>query len=139
MNTIVVGYDGSEHSDRALERALEIGKSMGAGLRVVSAVKIGQAAHARSGGVGTVEPGAAEELAASLEKARKIAGDSGVDVQLVEGHGDPADIIVDQAKENDASLIVVGTHGKHLVERVVQGSVSSKVVQQAHCDVLVVR
>ena len=68
MDTIVVGYDGSEYSDRALDRAVEIGKSMGAGLRVVSAVKVGQAAHARSGGVGPVDPGDAEDLAEALEK-----------------------------------------------------------------------
>jgi nucleotide-binding universal stress UspA family protein len=139
MNTIVVGYDGSEQSDRALARAVDIGKAMGAGLRVVSAVKVGQAAHARSGGVGTVDPGDAEELAANLEKARGLTADAGIAVQMVEGHGDPADVVVQEAKDHDAGLIVVGTHGKHFAQRVLQGSVSTKIVQHAECDVLVVR
>ena len=139
MDTIVVGYDGSEYSDRALDRAVEIAKAMGAGLRVVSAVKVGQAAHARSGGVGPVDPGDAEDLAEALEKGRGRLADAGVQAQMVEGHGDAADVIVSDAKDHDARLIVVGTHGKHFARRVVQGSVSTKVAQQAHCDVLIVR
>ncbi len=139
MNTIVVGYDGSEHSDRALERAVEIGKSMGAAIRVVSSAKLEGYGHPRSGGAGPVDPGELEEVRETLDKARGVVADSGIEVHFVEGHGDPADVLVSEAKEHGASLLVVGTHGKHLARRVVQGSVSSKVVQHAPCDVLVVR
>ncbi len=139
MDTIVVGYDGSEHSDRALERAVEIAKSMGASLRVVGAAKVGGGAHPRGAGVSPVDPGDAEELAANLEKARGKLADAGVPTQLVEGHGDPAHVIITDAKDNDAGLIVVGTHGKGFTQRLVAGSVSTKVVHQAECDVLVVR
>ena len=138
MDTIVVGYDGSEHSDRALERAVEIGKSLGASLRVVSAAKVIAGAHPR-GGVSPVEPGDEEELEQNIEKARGKLADAGVEVHLVEGHGDPADVIIEQAKEHDAGLIVVGTHGRGFVQRFVAGSVSTKLVQEAPCDVLVVR
>jgi len=137
MDLIVVGYDGSEHSDRALERAVEIGTSLGASLRVVSAAKVIAGAHPRGGS--PVEPGAEEDLAASIEKARGKLADAAIEAQLVEARGDPADVIVDQAKEHNAGLIVVGTHGRGRMGRMVAGSVSTKVVQNAACDVLVVR
>jgi len=57
----------------------------------------------------------------------------------VERHGGAAKLLVEQAKESRADLIVVGSHGKNLAERLVLGSVSRKVVQDASCDVLVVR
>ncbi len=138
MDTIVVGYDGSEHADRALDRAVEIGTSMGASLRVVCATKIVAGAHPR-GGVSPVDPGDAEVLDENLEKARGKLADAGVAVQMVEGHGDPADIIIADAKEHGAGLIVVGTHGKGFTKRLVAGSVSTKVAQHAECDVLIVR
>lgn len=138
MDTIDVGYDGSEHADRALDRAVEIATSMKASLRVVCAAKIVGGAHPR-GGVSPVDPGDAEVLAESLEKARGRLADAGVPVQMVEGHGDPADIIIEDAKENGAGLIVVGTHGKGFTKRLVAGSVSTKVAQHAECDVLIVR
>ena len=61
MDTIVVGYDGSEQSDRALARAVEIGKAMGAGLRVVRILEAATQSLAQRGRV------------IELEKVRLIA------------------------------------------------------------------
>jgi nucleotide-binding universal stress UspA family protein len=59
--------------------------------------------------------------------------------RYIEGHGSPADVIVDEAEDNGADLIVVGTRGLHAGRRLLLGSVSTKVVHHAPCDVLVVR
>ena len=58
---------------------------------------------------------------------------------FVEGHGNPADVIVQEAEESGADLIVVGTRGLGATRRAFMGSVSTNVVHHAPCDVLVVR
>ena len=136
MRTIVVGYDGSEHSDRALERAIELADE-GAELIVVSAAGL-----TRAGGMAgavEVDPGEAEQARESLDKAQGKMQVKGINARTIEAHGDPADMIVQQAKEAGAELIAVGTRGLNAAQRALLGSVSTKVVHHAECDVLVVR
>ena len=136
MRTIVVGYDGSEHSDRALERAIELAHE-GAELIVVSAAGL-----TRAGGMAgavEVDPGEAEQARESLDKAQGKMQEKGINARTIEAHGDPADMIVQQAKEAGAELIAVGTRGLNAAQRALLGSVSTKVVHHAECDVLVVR
>jgi universal stress protein A len=52
---------------------------------------------------------------------------------------DPADAIVAYARENAIDLIVMGTHGRHGLERVLIGSVAERVVRTAPCPVLTVK
>jgi len=138
MEAIVVGYDGSEHADRALGRAIDIAKAMGAPLRVVSSVNVIAGAHAR-GGVSALDPADVEQIETAMEKARKAIADSGLDGEIIEGRGDPADVLVQEAEATGAGLIVVGTRGTGAAKRWLIGSVSTKVVHHAPCDVLVVR
>ena len=50
-----------------------------------------------------------------------------------------AEVIIEAAKQANADLIVVGTHGHGAAKRLVLGSVSTKLAHEAPCDVLVVR
>jgi nucleotide-binding universal stress UspA family protein len=139
MEKIVVGYDGSEHSDRALDRAAEL-VSGGGELIVVSAVSLEplQAGRARSG-ASAVDPIEVESARQALDKAQARVDGKGLNVRTVEAHGEPADALVRVAKDEGASLIVVGTRGHNVAQRALLGSVSSDVVHHAECDVLVVR
>jgi nucleotide-binding universal stress UspA family protein len=137
VKTIVVGYDGSEHGDRALDRAIALAGE-GAELVVVSAAEPAM----RSGGFGgtvDVDPADAEKARGSLDKAQARLKEKGIRTRMVEAHGDAADMLVEQAKEAGADLIVVGTRGLNVAQRALLGSVSTKVVHHAECDVLVVR
>ncbi len=140
MRKIVVGFDGSEHGRGALERAAAIA-SEGADLYVVSAAKISPSLmRDPAGGAAAIDPVEEEARAAALEEARTILADKGVtSVHLVEGRGNPADILVQHAADVGADLIVVGSRGHGLVGRLLLGSVSTNVVHHAECDVLVVR
>ncbi len=133
MKTIVVGYDGSESAQRALERAAALADGE-AKITVVGAV------HTIASKVGvTYDPVEEEDQARHLEEAQARLSELGVDARTLEGKGDPARVIVTQAEDEGADLIVVGSEGKNLVERILSGgSVSSGVVHRAKTDVLVV-
>ena len=135
MKAIVVGYDGSEHSERALERAITMARD-GTEIVVVSAAE----PLMRSGGfAGTrdVDPVDAQAASDNLDKAQMRLREAGVPSRAVEAHVKPADALVEQAKEHGAELIVVGKRGLNALERSLLGSVSTKVVHDAACDVLV--
>jgi nucleotide-binding universal stress UspA family protein len=133
MHTIVIGYDGSESAGRALERTAELVDN-GAEVVLVSAI------HPLVGKGGMpFDPLEKEDHDRHLRTAEARLAELGVKVRTVEGVGDPARLIADQAKEVDADLIVVGNEHKNLLERLIMGSVGSGVAHRAECDVLVVR
>jgi nucleotide-binding universal stress UspA family protein len=141
MKKIVVAYDSSDHADRALDRAVELATG-GTELVAVSAARLSTLAREAGpvgGGTSAVDPIEAEAAREGLDKARARLADKSVSVRTVEAHGDPADAVVRVAEDEGADLIVVGTRGLNLAQRALLGSVSTKIVHHAHCDVLVVR
>lgn len=135
MQKIVVGYDGSEESKRALDRAALLGRS-GATVTVVTGVAVGIHGPRSMGALNETELAEHRQL---VDAARDHLKAIGVDAHAVEGEGDPADVIIEAAKEVGADLVIVGTRGLNAAQRLVLGSVSTKVVHHAPCDVLVVR
>lgn len=132
MRTIVVGYDGSEPADRALERASELIDDGGT-LVLVSAIHM----LAGKGGMG-FDPIEKEDFDRQLDAAKGRLAEKKIAATTVEGMGDPARVITEQATEVGADLIVVGNGHKNLLERLLFGSVSDGVSHRTHCDVLVV-
>jgi nucleotide-binding universal stress UspA family protein len=136
MKTIVVGYDETEPSKRALDRAAELAQAFGAKLIVTSVAPVLVSAGRGMGPIDPVDP--PSEHLAELEHARARLADKGVDAELVPAVGDPADTIVELADERHADMIVVGTREPNVLERLLGQSVSQSVSRQAHCDVLIV-
>lgn len=135
MKTIVVGYDGTEASERALSRAGDLAAAFGSSV-VVTSVSGRMTATAHGGGVDPTSP--PEEAETLLENAVRALADRGTQVESVLGMGDAAEAIVELAAERDADLIVVGTREPGFFERLVGTSVSESVQRHAHCDVLIV-
>jgi nucleotide-binding universal stress UspA family protein len=131
---IVVGYDGSDAAKRALDRALTLAGDDGK-ITVVAAAE----SHARAGITqgAHLDPSEIERRRKDLEEAKALLAERGVDGETLEAQGDPGDMIVNSSK--DADLVVVGSRGLNPLQRLLLGSVSSKVVHRAECDVLVVR
>ena len=131
---IVVGYDGSEAAKRALERATTIA---GENKRIV----VVAAAESRAGAGITegahLDPSEVEGRRRDLEDAKAYLSGRGIEAKTIEAQGDPGDVVVELAK--DADLAIVGSRGLNPLQRLLMGSVSSKVVHRAECDVLVVR
>ncbi|NTV05206.1 MAG: universal stress protein [Chlorobiaceae bacterium] len=63
----------------------------------------------------------------------------GLKVEILVEIGIPADVILDQAAKRDVNLIIMGSHGKKGVTRLVLGSVAETVLRKADCPVLIVK
>jgi nucleotide-binding universal stress UspA family protein len=137
MKTIVVGYDGTEASERALERAGSIAKAFGSSVIVTSVSSVMTGASHGGGSLDPTDPPEAHE--ALLATARDaLTGHGATQVDTVLGMGDPAEAIVQLADERGADLIVVGTREPGFFERLLGHSVSAAVQKNARCDVLIV-
>ena len=143
--SIVVGTDGSDTAQKAVERAVSLAASLGARIEVVSAYEpvSGQRLRderqeAPSDVQWMINP--REEVDGTLEGVAESARAAGVaDVRTHARQGDPADAILDVAEETHADLIVVGNKGMTGAKRFLLGSVPNKVSHHAPCSVLIVR
>ena len=136
METIVLGYDDTPASQRALERAAELAKAFRSKLIVTSVAPLMMGA-VRSGGP-TDPVDSPEKHQQDLSRAREHLEGLGIRVRLQRAVGDPADAIVEIAKQNGADLIVVGTREPNMMMRLLGQSASGGVVRKAPCDVMVV-
>jgi nucleotide-binding universal stress UspA family protein len=136
MNTIVIGYDDTEASQRALARAIELAKAFGAKLLVTSVAPILEGAGRSAGPLDPTDM--PERHRAELEQAQTQATDAGLASQLVLAVGHPAEAIVEVAREHSADLIVVGTRELGFVQRMLGQSTSEAVAHRARCDVMIV-
>jgi nucleotide-binding universal stress UspA family protein len=138
---ILVGYDGSSNAKRALDRAVSISQSLSAPLRIIVAVNTmlpvygtaapyypaDYAAEATKEGKKSLD----EAMARAKQVSQKVTG------AVVDGH--PAQMLLESAEREGCDLIVLGRRGISGVERFLLGGVSSSVVNNSKCDVLVVK
>jgi nucleotide-binding universal stress UspA family protein len=133
MNTIVVGYDETEVSHRALERAAKFAQTFGATL-VVAPVEF----YAMRSRGPVARDDTPQEHREQLKEARSYLQEQGIEAEYVPAVGEPADTIVELAAERGADMIVVGTREPGFVQRLLGQSVSQAVARESHCDVLIV-
>ena len=136
MKTIVLGYDDSESSMRALQRVIELAKPLDARVVAISAAPVlFPAAH----GIGPIDPTSTpEQHREELGHVKAVLDKLGISSAYQVGLGDPADVILEAAEECEADMIVVGTSEPRLLSRILGLSVSENVQRRAHCDVLIV-
>jgi nucleotide-binding universal stress UspA family protein len=144
FGSIVVGTDGSDTAAKAVERATELAKALGASIELVSAFEPVAAARLREDAREVppdlewmVNPRA--DVEATLREASAAVEAVGVPVRTYAREGDPADAILDVAEERGAELIVVGNKGMTGAKRFLLGSVPNKVSHHAPCSVLIIR
>ncbi|NJB68198.1 nucleotide-binding universal stress UspA family protein [Desulfobaculum xiamenense] len=141
IRRILCAIDFSEHSPIVADYALALAKSTGAELTVLYAAPSFDQylsfdvplTHIEDL-VGGIMKGAAERMRAFV--AERFPGMK-VTPRVTAGY--PAQEILGEARNMSADLIVIGTHGRQGVDRIIFGSVAEKVVRSSFCPVLTVR
>jgi len=144
---ILVAIDDSATSQKALNEAINLAKSNGAALAVCHALDESVLASAVSGLVAvddleSLRTAVRAQGQALLDRAAEAAHAQGLtaEVRLAESkHEGVADLIVGSAEVWQADLIVVGSHGRRGVERLLVGSVAEKLVRKATTSLIIVR
>lgn len=141
---IIVPVDGSSTANLGLKEAIDIAKLQGSTLRLVHVVNEFIIDYSYT--AGTYSPNLIESLRELgqkvLDEAEAVARKAGVAttrVMLETIGGRAAGLIVQQAKEWGANLIVMGTHGRRGFARLAMGSDAEEVVRTAGIPVLLVR
>jgi len=137
IGSVIVPLDGSRTAEGALARATGIARSTGARLILLRAVQ----AHSFPGAdpipaqVSAVRE--AEEYLASV--AERLGALGVTEIKRSVWYGPPAAAIVEAARFNHADMIVMTTHGRTGVGRLVMGSVTESVLRGTAVPILVVR
>lgn len=154
ISKILVAIDGSEHSMKAAELALEMAKKESirsqegsSELTALTVLDVSKPRKLLSSFIAAPTYGLREleeeRNAANrwMDVVRKKAEDGKIPFrsEIIEGLVSAEATIVDYAESHQIDLIVVGTRGRTGFSKVLLGSVASRVVEYAHCSVIVVK
>lgn len=138
FKTIIVAYDGSIYSEKALKTALNIANVYNATVHLVSIIHIPDFVETKDELDGIVEDG--NRYYKKLhEKAEKIAESFQVKIEKAVISGNPANSIISYSENLAADLIVIGEKGKSGIKRHVLGSVATNLSRYSNCSILIVR
>ncbi|HUF46920.1 MAG TPA: universal stress protein [Vicinamibacterales bacterium] len=144
LKHILVATDFSEPSGVALDYGRELSRAFGATLHVVHAVDLLAARLPMTQGHGYD----VDHLQKEVEEAgREALGRLVTDEDRAKLHARPVvvsglsawDAILDYARDHVVDLIVIGTHGRSALSRLMMGSVAERIVRTSPCPVLTVR
>ena len=141
---ILVPVDGSETAMRGLDEAIKLAKDQTAKIRLIHVVNELMVVASYEGTVysGELIQALRESGQKVLESAKQKVAKAGIQVEseLLEAHGGHAGhTIVKDAEQCQADVIVLGTHGRRGLSRLVMGSDAEQVVRQTNIPVLLVR
>ncbi len=136
MKTLLIASDGSEFSKNAIREAINLAKICSSNLIAVSVVKTNLEFD-------SVLPQfvekAEQEAIKHLESVKAQATKEGIDcMTVVSLSEEPYQDIVHYASKNNVDMIIMGTHGKTEMKRLMMGSVTARVIGHSTCNVLVV-
>lgn len=142
ISTILVAIDGSDRSVKAAGYAIELAKNNNAKVTFVhvvdkSAILVSLPSETRS----KVEVLGKYDTHKIFAEVRNMAKQKGLNIntKVIESPASAADAIVGYAKRRRFDLVVVGTRGRSKMNKILLGSIASKVVEYSPCSVLVVR
>jgi nucleotide-binding universal stress UspA family protein len=144
MRRILVGYDGSDGGQRALERAVLEARAVGGRVTVLSVVNLPLDPDGPRN-FGTLDDISEHEgkalspppdVVEHLKDARRRLAKAGLDVDLEWAAGEPGSVIVETARRIKANVIVLGEHHHGFLGRLFGADVDGEVQREAGCDVI---
>jgi nucleotide-binding universal stress UspA family protein len=137
---ILVRTDGSDATREAVQQAVDLAAEHGATIHALYVVNSASfAGLPMDSSWENVSAMLSEEGSTALDGVTAIAEGQGVDVVRELSDGNPAREIVRYAEDEDCDLVVMGTHGRGGIDRLLLGSVAEKVVRSSTVPVLTVR
>lgn len=127
VKKILLAVDGSRYSDLATSVTAMLAKNLNAQVLIISVVHTEHKENRR------------EEAETIIKRVGDFLQEEGLSVASQTVTGRYAEAIVDTGQQNDCNLIVMGSHGRTGLERILVGSVSERVIALAQCAVLVVK
>ncbi len=136
---VLIPTDGSDIAEMAVKHGIGLAKALG--IKVYGLYVIDTSAF-----IGVPTEAVWENMKNLLEDEgkralgmiEKMAGESGVEHEIILSEGPPYKNIIQTAEEKEIDLIVMGTAGRRGLDRFLLGSVAEKVVRTAPCPVMVV-
>jgi nucleotide-binding universal stress UspA family protein len=123
---ILLPTDGSQRSEKAIAAGIELAKQLGA---KVTALFVSEATY-----IDQIDAGPKPHAEEALAYATRLAGEAGITCNCMSMVGDaPAKSIVEYASGNQCDVIVMGTHGRSRVGKLLLGSVAASVL--AECEI----
>jgi nucleotide-binding universal stress UspA family protein len=141
MKSLLVAIDFSEVTDRVVEQAARLAQAFSSRVRLVHIAEPDPDFVGYEAGPESVRGQVASELRDEHRKVQELADGlrgHGIDVMALSIQGATVEKILEEAHRADADLIVMGSHGRGGLSRVVMGSVSEGVLRKAACPVLIV-
>ena len=137
FSNIMIAIDGSEHSIKAIEYALNIAKNYGATLHAVTVTYIPESYHVKQEDVLERPRGLSETMDDAkrwFESFNENAKESNVQLrtELINSHRPVDYVLLEYAEKENIDLIVVGTRGRLGFKKLLLGSIASGVVTYAH-------
>ena len=135
---ILVGYDGSEQSEKAIDAAITMARCLDSYVLAMAVAR-------------PPEPPTSVELEAALDDAREHFEArpeegcrtrhkyQGVTLEADFAVGHPGEQLIHRAEQDHFDLIIVGRRGTSLFQKMILGSASERVLRYAHCPVMVVK
>jgi nucleotide-binding universal stress UspA family protein len=137
---ILVPTDGSEATERAVREAVDLAAAHDATIHALYVLNTASfASIPTESSVDGVSEMLEREGDVALDAVEAIAQEHGVPVERVQLDGSPAREIIRYADRSDVDLIVMGTHGRGGIDRLLLGSVAERVVRSSTVPVLTVR
>lgn len=132
---LLLASDGAGSSDNATEKALSLAADYGSQLTALAVVYTNDEflalAHEMINGL-------IEKALARLDELVQRGAKLGVTITPLVREGEPHEVIIQQAGEDKADLVIMGSHGRKGLSRLLMGSVTERTIGYAECPVLVV-
>lgn len=136
--SILLSFDGSEFSKKALARACELSKFDGSKITAIYVIPRYEE-EIEFFATSYMKDNLHHDAEEIMKKAREIAIDQGVELNIEIMEGDEAEKIVETSKRLKSSLIIRGTYSWAGINRAIIGSIAERVIIDAPCPVLVVK
>lgn len=136
-NDILLPTDGSEGTNSAVDHALDLAAEMGATLHVLHVVDTSVAAGVPEADAASLREILENAGTQAIDEIEELAKARGISISRAVTHGPVHSEIIEYADTLGVDVIIMGTHGRTGIDRLLLGSVTERVIQRSSRPVIV--